>query len=100
MKPRARFRSADLSAYWSASEHSDWEGGLAYDGLEHRARARLTHILRLDSFALAVTGEAASDGSVAAGFNLNFSLDPRHGFTLSRRPLAEGGWSTRPYSRS
>jgi hypothetical protein len=91
VKPGGRFRGADLSAYWSASERSDWEGGLAYDGLERRARARLTHILRLDSFALAVTGEAASDGSVAAGFNLNFSLDPRHGFTLSRRPLAEGG---------
>ena len=91
VKPAGHFRSADLSAYWSASERSDWEGGLAYDGLEHRARARLTHILRLDSFALAVTGEAASDGSVAGGFNLNFSLDPRHGFMLSRRPLAEGG---------
>jgi len=51
----------------------------------------LTHILRVESFALAVTGEAASDGAVAVGFNLNFSLDPRHGFTISRRPLAEGG---------
>ena len=64
---------------------------LSYDGLEHRARARLTHILRLDSMAIALTGEAASDGAVAFGFNLNFSIDPRHGFTLSRRPLAEGG---------
>ena len=91
VKPGGRFRGADLSAYWSASERSDWEGGFAYDGLERRARARLTHIIRLDSFALALTGEAASDGSVAAGFNLSFSLDPRHGFTLSRRPLAEGG---------
>ena len=89
--PAARFKQAELSAYWSASENSDWEGALAYDGLEHRARARLTHILRLDTMALAVTGEAATDGSVAVGFNLNFSLDPRHGLTLSRRPLAEGG---------
>jgi hypothetical protein len=40
---------------------------------------------------LSLTGEAASDGALAAGFNLNFSLDPRHGITLSRRPLAEGG---------
>jgi hypothetical protein len=89
--PSARFRSAELSAYWSASEHSDWEAALAYDGPQKRGRARLTHILRLESFALSVTGEAASDGAVAAGFNLNFSLDPRHGFTISRRPLAEGG---------
>ena len=91
LAPTARFRSAELSAYWLASERSDWEAGLAYDELEHRARARLTHILRLDSLALSLTGEAASDGSLAAGFNLNFSLDARHGITLSRRPLAEGG---------
>lgn len=91
VRPGSRFRGADLSAYWSASERSDWEGGLAYDGIEHRARARLTHVMRLDTFALSLTGEAASDGSVAAGFNLNFSLDPRNGFTLSRRTLAEGG---------
>jgi hypothetical protein len=89
--PNARFKSAELSAYWTATEHSDWEGVLAYDGLAHRARARLTHILRFDAFALALSGEAASNGDVAVGFNLNFSLDPRHGITLSRRPLAEGG---------
>jgi len=89
--PSARFRSAELSAYWSATEHGDWEGVLAYNRSDHRARASLTHILRFDSFALSLTGEAASSGDVAVGFNLNFSIDPRHGFTLSRRPLAEGG---------
>jgi hypothetical protein len=91
VKPTARFRSAELSAYWSASEQSDWEGVLAYDELQHRGRARITHIMRLDSVALALTGEATTKGDVALGFNLNFSLDPRHGLTLSRRPLAEGG---------
>jgi hypothetical protein len=91
ISPSARFRSAELSAYWSASEHGDWEGVLAYDGETHRARARLTHILRLDTMAIALSGEAASNGDLAVGFNLNFSLDARHGITLSRRPLAEGG---------
>jgi hypothetical protein len=91
VSPSARFSSAELSAYWSASERSDWEADLAYDRVGNRARARLTHILRLDSFALALTGEAASDGAVALGFNLNFSLDPGRGFALSRQPLAEGG---------
>ena len=91
ISPRARFRSAELSAYWSATEHGDWEGVLAYDGEAHRARARLTHILRFDTMAIALSGEAASNGDVAVGFNLNFSLDARHGITLSRRPLAEGG---------
>ena len=89
--PQARFRSAELSAYWSASEHVDWEGALAYDAGAKRARARVSHIRRFDSMALAVTGEAATDGSVAVGFNLNFSLDPSHGFGLSRQPLAAAG---------
>jgi hypothetical protein len=91
VSPSARFKSAELSAYWSATEHGDWEADLVYDGVQHRTRARLTHILRFDSLALSVSGEAASNGAVAVGFNLNFSLDPRHGLTISRRPLAEGG---------
>jgi hypothetical protein len=91
VSPSARLKTAELSAYWTATEHGDWETDLFYDGLVHRARARITHILRLDSFALALSGEAATNGDFAVGFNLNFSLDPRHGITLSRRPLAEGG---------
>jgi hypothetical protein len=91
VSPSARLKSAELSAYWTATEHGDWETDLVYDGLAHRARARVTHILRFDSFALAFSGEAATNGDVAFGFNLNFSIDPRHGITLSRRPLAEGG---------
>jgi hypothetical protein len=91
VKPSARFRSAELSAYWSASENTDWEGVLAYDELQQRGRARITHIMRVESFALALTGEATTKGDLAVGFNLNFSLDPRRGLSLSRRPLAEGG---------
>jgi hypothetical protein len=91
VSPSAHLKDAELSAYWSATERTDWEGALGYDGDAHRVRARLTHVIRLNTMALALTGEAASDGSVAAGINLNFSLDPRHGLTLSRRPLAEAG---------
>ncbi len=90
--PQTRFRSAELAAYWSASDKADWEGALAYDGgSSGRARARVTHIRRLDTMALSVTGEAATDGSVAVGFNLNFSLDPGRGFRMSRQPLASAG---------
>ena len=53
----------------------------------------MSHIRRFNSMAVALTGEAATDGSVALGINLNFSLDPRHGLTLSRRPLAQAGRS-------
>ena len=80
--PDARFRSAELSAYWSASERVDWEGGVIYDAAAKRARARVTHIRRLPSMAVALTAEAASDGSAALGLNLNFSLDPGGGFKL------------------
>ncbi len=88
---KSRFRGAELTGYWSASDNVDWEGTLAYDGPMHRARARVSHINRFDGLALAITGEAATDGSVAIGFNLNFSLDPTHGFTFSRQPLASAG---------
>ena len=64
---------------------------LAYDARAGRGRARVSHIRRLDSLALAVTGEAASDGSLALGLNLNFSLDPKRGLQLSRQPLAAAG---------
>ena len=89
--PSPRFKAAELSAYWNAGGRTDWEAAAVYDGTEQRARFRLTHILRLNSMAIALSGEAATDGDVAAGFNLTFSLDPSHGITLSRRPLAQGG---------
>ena len=91
VSPQSRFRSAELTGYWSASDNADWEGGLAYDGPQSRARARVSHIRRFDAFALAVTGEAATDGSLAVGFNLNFSLDSARGLVLSRQPLAGAG---------
>jgi hypothetical protein len=91
ISPAGRFRTAELEAYWSASENVDWEGDLAYDAPSRRARAKISHIRRLNSMAVALTAEAATDGSVALGINLNFSLDSRNGLSLSRRPLAQAG---------
>jgi hypothetical protein len=92
ISPDSRFKSAEVSAYWSASDRADFEAAVAYDAQTHLARARLTHIHRFDTMAVALTGEAASDGSVAVGFNLNFSLDSsRRGFALSRQQLANAG---------
>ena len=91
VSPHARFRAAELSAYWSASDTADWEGVLAYDSSGHRGRVRITHVRRFDTMGIALTGEAATDGSVAVGINLNFSLDPTRGLQLSRRPLAQAG---------
>src|SRR5689334_14026298 len=89
--PSASLRSAELEAYWSATENVDWDGALAYDALTHRARARISYVRRFSTMAVALTGEAASDKSLAFGVNLNFSIDPAHRFTLSRRPLAQAG---------
>ncbi|MDQ3482628.1 MAG: carboxypeptidase regulatory-like domain-containing protein, partial [Pseudomonadota bacterium] len=91
VSPQSQFRSAELSGYWSASDKADWEGALAYDARESRARARISHIRRLDTMSVALTGEASTDGSVAVGLNLNFSLDPGRGFGLSRERMAGAG---------
>jgi hypothetical protein len=92
LSPDSRFKTAELSAYWSASEKADFEGAIAYDAQTRLSRARVTHIRRFDTMAVALTGEAASDGSVAVGFNLNFSLDSsRRGLSLSRQQLASAG---------
>lgn len=91
ISPAASLQTAELEAYWSASQNVDWDGDLVYESTSHRARAKLSYIRRLSSFAVALTGEAATDGSVAFGINLNFSLDPSRGFALSRRPLAQAG---------
>ena len=92
--PQAKFRAAELTGYWSASETSDWEGALGYDGSAKRARARVAHIRHFSAMSLALSGEAATDGSVAAGFNVAFSLGSDRGgglFNLTSRKLASNG---------
>ncbi|MEO7277379.1 MAG: hypothetical protein ABIW33_05090, partial [Sphingomicrobium sp.] len=91
LSPIARFSVAELSAYWSRSENVDWEADLAYEAEANRARGRLTHVSRLNRMAIALSAEAATDGAVAVGVNLSFSLDPTRGLALSRRPLAQSG---------
>ena len=89
--PQTRLRTAELSAYWLASDHADLEGAIGYDALSKRARVRATYVRRFSTMAVSFTGEAATDGSVAAGLNLNFSLDSAHDFRLSRELLAGAG---------
>lgn len=90
--PSSRLQRAELSGYWSATDNVDWEGGVTWDQAGRRANARLSHIRRFNALAVAFTGEAATDGSVAAGISLNFSLDQSAGrLRLSRDPLASAG---------
>ena len=48
-QPQSRFKNAEVSAYWSASQSADFEAGVSYDALTRVARARLTHIRRFDT---------------------------------------------------
>ena len=92
VRPESRFRTAELSAYWSASENADWEGAVAYDAFAKRGRARISHIRRFSAVAAAASIEAGTDGSIAAGINLNFSLDSSAGgMRLSSQKLATTG---------
>ena len=92
IRPDRRFRSAELSAYWSATDRADWEGALAYDAEARRGRARISHIRRFNALAAAASIEAGTDGSFAAGINLNFSLDASAGgFKLTSQRLASTG---------
>lgn len=85
-----KLRSAEVSGYWSASDLIDWEGGLIYDASRKHGYARISHVRRLSTMAVGVTAEAGTDGALAFGVNLNFSLDPDR-FSLSRHPLASAG---------
>jgi len=92
VQPQSRFKSAELSAYWSATDKADWEGALGYDAEAGRGHARISHIRRFSTMAAAASIEAGTDGSVAAGINLNFSLDSgAGGFRLTNQRLASTG---------
>ena len=89
VSPTARFRSAE-SRLIGRRPTVDWEGGWPTTRL-HTGRARGSPTSAASTrMALALTGEAATDGSVAFGVNLNFSLDPRHGL------ICRAGRSPRP----
>lgn len=92
ISPQSRFKTAEISAYWSASDKADWEGAIGYDADVKRGRARVSHIRRFSSVAAAASLEGGTDGSFAAGINLNFSLDSsRGGMKLTSQRLASTG---------
>ncbi len=97
--PTSKFRSATLIGEWSAGgdllNPHDWRAEIGYDNELGRAHAGLGYVRRFDRFALTATGEVASDGAVAAGLNIAFSLGPdprqRGGVRLSADKLASHG---------
>ena len=94
LAPEKRFERVNFTGEWRAGERSDWRAELGYDAGLKRGRAGIGIIRRFERFSLTASAEAASDGSVAAGFNLAFSLgpDPRSGkFRFSNNKLANSG---------
>ena len=85
ISPEARFESLTLVGEWAGRGDgrygTDWRAELGYDGNLERARAGLGYIRRFDRLAVSATGEVATDGSVAAGLSVAFSLgaNPRSG---------------------
>ena len=61
--PSAHLRTAELEAYWSATENVDWDAGLAYEATAHRARAR-----KRTEIAAAAAARAAMEREPRKGF--------------------------------
>jgi hypothetical protein len=102
LSPETRFDSATLVGEWAAGKGADpygdtsasWRAELGYDQGLRRGRAGLGYVRRFDRLALTASAEAATDGSVAAGLNIAFSLgpDPRSGgVRMAAEKLASRG---------
>lgn len=94
LAPEKRFERVNFTGEWRAGDRADWRAELGYDVGLDRGRAAIGIIRRFDKFSLTASAEAATDGSIAAGLNLAFSLgpDPRNGkFRFSNNKLANSG---------
>ncbi len=88
------FRESKITGEWRAGEKSDWKVDLAYTNSDKRGRLAFGHTRRFTHFALTGQIEAATDGSVAAGLNLAFSLGPdphNGGIRVASDKLASSG---------
>lgn len=102
ISPETRFESATLVGEWAAGqpqgssfeEAASWRAEIGYDrGLE-RARVGLGYVRRFDRLALTASVEGATDGSVAAGLSVAFSLGPdpqTGGVRMTSEKLASRG---------
>jgi len=93
LAPSTAFESAALTAEWGDGENSSWRAELGYQADLDRARASVGYVRHFRRLAVTASAEAATDGSVAAGLNLVFSIgpSPRGGVQMSADKLASGG---------
>ena len=88
------FRESKITGEWRAGEKSEWKVEAGYSNGDSRGRLALGHTRRFKHFALTGQVEAASDGSVAAGLNLAFSIGPNPhsgGMRFASEKLASSG---------
>lgn len=99
LRPDPRFDAMTLVAEWAAGKddryRNDWRAEIGYDQPLKRARAGIGYIRRFEKLSLTASVEAATDGSVAGGLNLAFSLGPdptgRGGIRMTSNRLASQG---------
>ena len=76
--PTARLTTVSLVGEWLAGHDertsAHWRAELGYDQSLSRGRAALGYVKQFKKIAVTATGEVATDGSVAAGLSLAFSL--------------------------
>ena len=88
------FRNSRITAESRVSKRTDWRVQLGYDALTSRGVLGAGLTRRFDKFALTGQVEVGSDGSLAAGLNLAFSVGPKPrggGLRFSAEKLATSG---------
>jgi len=78
LSPVSRLSSVSLIGEWQTGREdltgNHWRAELGYERALSRARLGLGYVRQFKKVALTTSGEVASDGSVAAGLSLAFSL--------------------------
>lgn len=90
----AGFRESKITGEWRAGERADWKVEAGYSADDSRGRLSLGHSRRFKHFAVTGQIEAGSDGSVAAGLSVAFSLGPNPhsgGIRVAAEKLASSG---------
>ena len=92
--PEKGFRNSRITAEGRLSERSEWRAQFGYDATTSRSVFGAGMTRKFDKFALTGQVEVGSDGSLAAGLNLAFSVGPKPGgggLHFSSEKLATSG---------
>jgi len=95
--PDLRLQSVSLIGEWLAGHDerraAHWRAELGYDQTLSRARVGLGYVRQFKKLAVTASGEVASDGSVAGGLSLAFSLagNGHGGVRMTAEKLASHG---------